>query len=278
MVDPWWGETAADNRYAAVVGGDILPDVLLGRLPVSSPAEASALVSKIVQYEREPAPGRWKAQHAFVADHADVAGDFARALDVTYETFMRGGWKGAKIYLDGLSKAAARQQVLDAWQRGALVINYMGHSSWHQWSVDSVLHVEDVPALENGQRLPVLLSMTCFTGFFHHPEYGTLDEELVRHANGGAVASWSPSGLGLQAGHQRLHQSFYRSVPQDSAVELGRAILAAKLELHAYTDTYDELLDTYHLFGDPAMVLNSKLEPWPYEIYLPMIFGDSMGG
>ena len=25
MVDPWWGETAADNRYAAVVGDDTCP-------------------------------------------------------------------------------------------------------------------------------------------------------------------------------------------------------------------------------------------------------------
>jgi hypothetical protein len=116
--------------------------------------------------------------------------------------------------------------------------------------------------------------MTCFTGFFHHPEYGTLDEALVRLRGGGAVASWSPSGLGLHSGHQRLHQGFYRFVVPDANVPLGSAILAAKLDLHAYTDAYDDLLDTYHLFGDPAMVLDTTFEPWPRTIYLPMIFGD----
>ena len=55
-------------------------------------------------------------------------------------------FKGIKVYLDDLSKAAARQEVLAAWQRGALLLTFMGHSSWHQWSVDSVLHVADVPA------------------------------------------------------------------------------------------------------------------------------------
>jgi hypothetical protein len=278
MVDPWWGETAADNRYAAVVGSDILPDVMLGRLPVSSPAEAEALALKIVSYERDPLPGTWNARHVFVADRADEAGNFARSLDATYGAFMRDPWVGVKIYRDDLDAAAARQGILSAWQRGAQLVSYMGHSSWHQWSEDTLLHVSDVPAFENGARLPVLLSMTCFTGFYHHPEYGTLDEELVRHQGGGAVASWSPSGLGLQSGHWRLHQGFYRAVSQGSTMQIGRAVVTAKLDLHAQTDAYDELLDTYHLFGDPAMILNQTLRSWPHSLYMPIVYGDSMGG
>jgi len=278
MVDPWWGETAADNRYVAVVGDDILPDLMLGRLPVSSLAEAQALVAQIVQYERDPLPGGWSFRHVFVADRKDPAGDFAGAMDVTYGLFVREPWMGARIYLDDLSYAAARQDVLAAWQGGALLMSFMGHSSWHQWSVDSLLHVADVPTLQNDRRLPVLLSMTCFTGFFHHPEYGTLDEMLVRHPGGGAVASWSPSGLGLQGGHQRLHQSFYGAVVPDSEVRLGQAILAAKLDLHGHTDAYDDLVDTYHLFGDPAMGLDTTIEAWPLLLHLPLILANSMGG
>jgi hypothetical protein len=241
-------------------------------------AEAQALVAKIVQYEREPLPGGWSLQHVFVADREDPAGDFSGAMDVTYDLFIRDPWLGHKIYLDDLPYATARRDVLAAWQGGALLLSYMGHSSWHQWSVDSLLHADDVPAVQNGRRLPVLLSMTCFTGFFHHPEYGTLDEMLVRHQGGGAVASWSPSGLGLQGGHQRLHQSFYRAVVPDSELRLGQAILAAKLDLHAYTDAYDELLDTYHLLGDPAMGLNTSIEAWPFLFYLPLVLTESMGG
>jgi len=57
--------------------------------------------------------------------------------------------------------------------------------------------------------------MTCFTGFFHHPEYPTLDESLLRLAGGGAVATWSPSGLGVDAGHDYLLEGFYRAVFTD---------------------------------------------------------------
>jgi hypothetical protein len=274
MVDPWWGETAADNRYAAVVGDDILPDVMLGRLPVSSLGETGDAANKIVLYEREPSPGDWNARHVFVADLADEPGNFRWPLDEVHEDYVRDPWVGVKVYRDELSEGAARQGILAAWRRGALLISYMGHSSWHQWGKEALLHVEDVPALENGQRLPVLLSMTCFTGFYHHPEYATLDEAMVRHSTGGAVASWSPSGLGLQSGHRRLLDGFYRAALQDSTVRLGHAVLAAKLDLHAQTEAYDELLDTYHLFGDPAMVLNKTFRSWPHSTYLPVLFGN----
>ena len=53
MVNPIWGETAADNRYA-MLDDDLLPDLMLGRLPVSSPAEAAIVVQKIVDYAALP--------------------------------------------------------------------------------------------------------------------------------------------------------------------------------------------------------------------------------
>jgi hypothetical protein len=278
MVDPWWGETAADNRYAAVSGEDILPDVMLGRLPVASAAEAAAVVHKIVSYEQSPRPGEWNAYHVFAADNADHSARFTGPLDAVYATYVTQPWLGQRIYLDDLPSQTARRETLAAWQRGALLMTFMGHSSWHQWAEEALLDIHDVPVLRNDHQWPVVLSMTCFTGFFHHPEYGTLDESLLRLDGGGAVATWSPSGLGLQTGHDHLYQGFYRSVFRDSETQLGPAIMAAKLGLYANTYGYDDLLDTYHLFGDPAMALNLTIRPWPHSIYLPVLYRDSMGG
>ncbi|MCB0167973.1 MAG: hypothetical protein KDI79_27340, partial [Anaerolineae bacterium] len=44
-VDPWWGETASDNRLVTVAGSDTLPDLLIGRLPVASAAEVTTIVN-----------------------------------------------------------------------------------------------------------------------------------------------------------------------------------------------------------------------------------------
>ncbi len=268
-VDPWWGETAADNRYAAVVGDDPLPDVLLGRLPVTTPAEATAVVQKILSYEQTPWLGEWNAHHVFVADDTDDGGDFAASADLIYN-LVSDPWSGQRIYLDDLSADAARQETLSAWQRGALLMSFVGHSSWHQWAVEALIDIHDVPDLHNDHRWPVLLAMTCFTGFFHHPEYATLDESLLRLDGGGVVATWSPSGLGVGTGHDHLQQGFYQAVFTDGQTQLGPAILAAKLRLYTHAPAHADQLDTYHLFGDPALALNLTIRPWPYSTFLPL--------
>jgi hypothetical protein len=272
MVDPWWGETAADNRYAAVSGDDPLPDVMLGRLPVNSADEAATAVQKILDYERAPSLGDWNARHVFVADDFDGVNDFGASADMAYDLAGEPGL-GTKIYLDDLSVEAAREATLEAWNQGALLMSFVGHSSWHQWAVEALLDIHDVPELRNDRRWPVVLAVTCFTGFFHHPEYGTLDESLLRLDGGGAVATWSPSGLGLATGHDALHEGFYRAVFVDDPpkLELGSAILSAKLDLFGQAPMHADLLDTYHLFGDPAMALNLKIQPWSFSTYLPIV-------
>jgi hypothetical protein len=241
--------------------------VLLGRLPVNTAAEAATVVNKILAYERAPRPGEWNARHVFVADNGDDGGDFAAASDQVLSRLVD-PWVGQSIYLDDLSVEVAHEQVVTAWQRGALLISFTGHSSWHQWSEESLLDIWDVPALSNDQRWPVMLSMTCFTGFFHHPEYGTLDEMLLRQEGGGAVATWSPSGLGVNTAHQRLHAGFYQAVLEAGEPLLGPATLSGKLNVYGYSD---DLLDTYHLFGDPAMALNLTIRPLPFSTYLPIV-------
>jgi len=40
------GETAADNRFVAIDGDDILPDMMLGRWPVNTISQAQGVVQK----------------------------------------------------------------------------------------------------------------------------------------------------------------------------------------------------------------------------------------
>ena len=270
-VDPWWGETAADNLYVTVHGDDPLPDVLLGRLPVNTAAEARTVVHKILDYEQAPWPGDWNARHVFVADDADGGGDFAASADAVHDRFVHAPWVGHKIYLDDLPVETAQQRLLTAWNQGALLVSFVGHSSWHQWAVEALFDMDDLPGLHNSRQWPMVLSMTCFSGFFHHPEYGTLDESLLRLDGGGAVATWSPSGLGLSASHDYLYQGFYQAVFGDGQAQLGQATLAGKLHLYSHTQAYNDLLHTYHLFGDPAMALNLTHRPWTHFMYLPTV-------
>jgi uncharacterized repeat protein (TIGR01451 family) len=102
--------------------------------------------------------------------------------------------------------------------------------------------------------------MTCFTGFFHHPQYPTLDESLLRYGNGGAIAIWAGTGLGVGTGHTALQRGFYRALMQQGQTRLGVAALAGKVELYK-AGYYQDLLDTYSLLGDPALNLAAVLKP-----------------
>ena len=91
-VDAWLGETATDNRLAALEPGSNLPWLAIGRLPANNSTEAQAMVDKIVAYENA-APtvdDDSSAYLALVSDNAytvngalDPAGNFWLASDAT---------------------------------------------------------------------------------------------------------------------------------------------------------------------------------------------------
>ena len=121
-----------------------------------------------------------------------------------------------------------------------------------------------MPPLENDSRLPVLLEMTCLTGTFHVPAGQSLDEALLRHPDGGVVAAWGSSGLGVSTGHHWLAEGFMDSVYHLELDDMGTATLAGKLNL-VTVGAYTDLIDTFTLLGDPA----TKLER-SYSLYMPL--------
>jgi hypothetical protein len=271
-VDPWIGETAADNRYVTVDGGDALPDMLIGRLPVNSLEEAQTVIDKIVRYEAEPYPGGWNANVVLAADDPDTSGDFPADSDDLAATFVSAPYVARPVYFTPPTTplTAARQSLLQNWNAGAGLLLYTGHSSIHQWAAERLFHNDDVAALSNNQRLPVVLELTCFTSAFQDPGSATLDEALLRHPTGGAVAVWGATGLGVSTGHHDLAQGFLQSVYLNQQTELGAAALEGKLTLAASGQNLD-LLDTYTLLGDPALALNLTLVPWAHSISLPLV-------
>jgi hypothetical protein len=264
-VDLWAGATAADNRYAAFDGSS-LPSLAIGRLPANSPQELQVMVAKIVSYETNPPERRWSRLFTFIADNPDNSGPFtlysemlADLVQKPLETHML-SYNPAQY-----SEVAMRQDVLDALQQGSAFIAYTGHSSVHFWAEENFFHINQVKTLQNGEQRPIIAEMTCLTSAFQLPSLDTLDESLVRHAGGGAIATWGPTGLGLASSHQELASSLLQDLLGSSRPTLGNAILQAKLNLAAEPSSSVDLIDTFTLLGDPAMHLApADLTQWMY--------------
>lgn len=261
LVDPFLRETAADNRFVTVSGADILPDLFIGRFPASSPTEVSIMVDKTIRYETAPWPGDWRLRNLFITDNADTAGDFPQLSDQVADNYLFGGYETSKqkIYLgvNYNSTIAARSDIIQAFNNGAFLTNYTGHGQVTYWASEFIFRTEDALALSNNARLPVHLSMTCLDGRFHEIANDSISETLARNPSGGAVATWSSTGLGVAHGHDHLHQGFYRALYTDGEQRLGSLAIAGKLNLYL-RDTlgvFHDLIDTFGLLGDPALVL-----------------------
>lgn len=283
VADPTLGETAADNRYVTLVGGDILPDMSIGRLPVSSPAQAAAVVDKTISYETTPFYNDWNTNVILISDDLEGGGgDFYSSADTLADgyadpshspesKFLPDPYKPVKIYLGQTCDTAnqepatgCQQDIIDAVNNGALFTSYVGHAVKTAWAVEELVNSSVVDQFSNSDRLSIFLAMACFEGFFHEAD-GTvpLAEQYILKPDGGAVASWSPTGFGVATGHDWLEQGLFLAVFQDKIPVLGKAMDAGKYYLHnnAPAHKYDDLIDTFLLFGDPALHIQTWMEP-----------------
>jgi hypothetical protein len=84
-------------------------------------------------------------------------------------------------------------------------------------------------------------------------------ETFLREADGGAVAVWSPTTMGRNSGHAILNNGLFKAIFNDYNNILGSAINQAKSALLIESgNDYLDLIQTYTLFGDPALSMKAK--------------------
>jgi len=249
----------------------------LGRLPVKTAAEADALVAKILGYAQQPPGDPWTESLLFVADKADGAGDFP-AISDTIAGLLPPGYTADKVYykVTHSTPAEAKAAIIAAINDGRLLVNYVGHATIQFWSFASLLTLTDIGSLTNADRLPLAVPMTCLDGYYIHPsppdiDLSSIGESLVRAPQGGAIASFSPTGEGISHGHQLLDTGLFSAIFLDGVDQLGPATTQAKLYLYANSGGYREFIDTYLLFGDPALALNGIPGAAERRLYLPLV-------
>ncbi len=253
------GHAAGDNWFAAVDGDDEKPDLAIGRLPVTTPEEVSAIVDKIVRYETATPVGAWRRSVLWISNE-DIG--FQAMSDRLAAHLGESGYAAEKIYAQaGVTAGEADQAAIrSAIERGPLLVHFVGHGGrfiWRTGPPDWTKHrdlfgLDDVDRLTPGDRLPVVLAMTCYSAPFDHPTADSIGEKFLRAPGRGAVAVVAAS---------------WRNMPSYSMSELlvdellraptvGEALESAKRA----SDNRD-FIEQYNLLGDPALRLQRPRLP-----------------
>lgn len=279
FVDPTIGETASDSRLVAFsdTTGNVMPFMAIGRLPANRPEEASAMASKILSNEQAPPPGDWRTRVTFVADNdfeadgtPDQVGNFWYYSDsiASVPYYMPPPFVPTRIYYNPCDPAIrpecaytpkntlaeVKNAITTTMNAGAIMVSYVGHGAIHFWSHNTLTN-GTIGTLENGDKTPFFLEMTCYTGFFQHPSAGNdaLGEVNVRADGRGALATLAASGLGTTEGHDLLERGFFDAVMRQGYREIGLGVLAAKAYLLLNSGSeFTDIVDTFLILGDPA--------------------------
>ncbi len=297
-------DTCYTRLDAADVRDDTLPNLPIGRIPARTLDEARTVVSKTVAHAA-PSPGSWGSRALFVADNdiqptgaADPSGPFSPVIRDAAALLPRGMQVRQYIYAPQPGAPAGtyantgelRCRLFRAWdggsqrdtacpplaagdEPGASLLVYVGHGSPWQWAHTSpdaatpyLFYLYDADGRKNAQRLPIVLSMTCYSGNWANPILQSLDERLLVMPGGGSVAAFTAVGSGVNTAHGRLLTGL---LPVLTAAEgprsLGDAHLAALGQLGGASR---DLAYSFHILGDP----DSSLPPlMRYASYLPLL-------
>jgi hypothetical protein len=243
------GETASDVMFAQL-DDDEQPDVAIGRVPARDAEQVRTFVEKTIAYEKNAPAGEWRSRVLAVADGQEpVFRDEAqRFLDqfTGYQTTLVNPPAGAP---------QASEEIVRDLNAGSAVVGYFGHGSVTQWGKDNLFTVKDGAALQNGERLPLIINMTCLTGLFTHPKVQSLTETLLWKSEGGAVAVLAPTSLTLGSDQSFLSDAFVQALVKNPSARLGDVFLQAQRAVPAQGPGTQDVLRTFLLFGDPALKL-----------------------
>jgi hypothetical protein len=154
-------------------------------------------------------------------------------------------------------KPAARAELVEAWNEGALILNYTGHGNELLMAHELVFIIDDIPKLKNIDRLPLFFAASCRLNKFDMPGSDSVGELLVKSPVGGSIASIgstrdSGSGYNSVLNRQFLRQTFgdQRDAPT-VFLDFGQAFQAGFIASATHHSLW--LNNTkFALIGDPA--------------------------
>jgi len=271
--DSLWGEAYHDDA-------DLYAEVYLGRMPVSTYAEAEILVNKTLSYatsmdtlSREKllilaevlSPSNWHPDSTIIIDGAEIA-------ESIYVNYLEGNPDivTSRLYETCLfypgSICLTRQASLDSMEVGTNHVMHIGHGYKYNMSVgDGSILNYDAYNLTNGDALFSMYLMSCANVAF---DTDCLAEYFLLNPSGGAFAVTGNSRSAFPSSSRLYMEAYYDSLFVSDIVHLGKLHVKSREPFTKFTqgETSDRWTHfIYNYLGDPEISMY-KSEPLPFEV------------
>ncbi|RTY86597.1 type IX secretion system sortase PorU [Flavobacterium sp. GT3R68] len=177
-------------------------DIAVGRMIVSSTQQAEEMVNKVIEYHDLKSYGNWRNNCVFISDDSDVGhsdGDlqqrqnqladrlslekpFINVKKIILDSYVQETSSGGNRY------PKAREEIFNAFEKGALVFNYLGHGGEDGLSDERIWEKSDGQNLSNRFKYPLFITITCDFSRFDNPYRPTAGEYTFWNPKGGAIS------------------------------------------------------------------------------------------
>ncbi|WP_298495130.1 type IX secretion system sortase PorU [uncultured Algibacter sp.] len=188
-----------DENEGTMVSTDKL-DIAVGRILADTPQRGSEMVDKIESYYIKEAYGSWRNNFVVISDDNDSKllgllqettndiGDlvsqekpFINVVKIHADAFQQESSAGGDRYPD------VTEEIVNAMDNGALVVNYFGHGGEEGLAEERILLKTDITDLRNTCKLNCFVTVTCEFTRFDNPLRETAGEFTFWNKETGAV-------------------------------------------------------------------------------------------
>ncbi|MES2545884.1 MAG: type IX secretion system sortase PorU [Bacteroidota bacterium] len=256
MLDP--NEGNITNAFGGI-------DVAVGRMLIDSATQGEEMVNKIIDYHKIESYGSWRNNIVYIADDSDKSSDselqsrqnqladvlvnekpFFNIKKIILDSYVQESSSGGERY------PKAREDLFNAFDKGALVFNYLGHGGEDGLSAERLWEKLDGQNLTNKNKYPLFITITCDFSRFDNPFRPTAGEYTYWNPAGGAISlitTIRTIGQGsAQNFNDRLSQYLF-SYGSDQYTSIAEALRMAK------NSNPNSATNVVCYLGDPALML-----------------------
>ncbi|MCS6821592.1 MAG: type IX secretion system sortase PorU [Microscillaceae bacterium] len=253
-----------EGTWAETFSGDHTLEIGIGRLPVRTLREATAVVNKLISYAtNSKSLHDWKNRISFFADDGDAnIHQYDADQLAQYVAQNHLNWNIEKFYIDAFPRistptGALSPEVRDALnrevQRGALIINFTGHGGEVGWTEEKILDHSMIESWKNLDNMPLFVTATCEFGKYDNPRVVSGGEKVLLNPRGGGIALITTTRPVFSSTNFLLNQAFYRYVFEPINGEMPR--LGQIMRKTKNGSLNGPVNRNFSLLGDPSMRL-----------------------